>query len=62
MVFKLGKGYPIDKIDFEIKEFSPFKNKRPLTGWYEVDHTFHNKWEVLAMKALRLVQEENSKH
>lgn len=59
MVFKLGKDYPSDKIDFEIKEFSPFKNKKPLTGWFEVDYGYQNQWEALCAEALEIIKTNN---
>lgn len=56
MVFKLGKGYPLKEQDFELSEFNPFKTKKPLAGWYEVDFEHHEKWEKLAHKALELIK------
>jgi hypothetical protein len=58
MVFKLGKGY-----DFKIQptpmiEFNPFKNKGPLSGWFEVDYTYHPQWEPLTEQALNLIQSQ----
>jgi len=58
MVFRLGKGFPVDTLDFEINEFRPFKNKKPLSGWYEMDYTLHAEWEALALKALNLMRLE----
>ena len=55
MVFKLGKDYPRDQMDVTFKEFSPFKNKKPLAGWYEVDYSYLPKWEPLAREALGLI-------
>jgi len=56
MVFKLGKGYPLEEQDFGLSEFNPFKTKKPLAGWYEVDFEYHEKWEKLAHKALELIK------
>lgn len=55
MVFKLGKNAPL-VADIELVEFNPFKNKGPLTGWYEVDYAYHSSWEELAELALNLAR------
>ncbi len=56
MVFRFGKDYPLDKLTVEVSEFNPFKKKKPLTGWYEVDYKYHNNWENLAHLALKTIQ------
>lgn len=56
MVFKLGKNHPLLESDVELLEFNPFKNRKPLTGWYEVGFDHHQKWEPLALHALQLIQ------
>ncbi|MEX0314117.1 MAG: hypothetical protein AB3N18_08065 [Allomuricauda sp.] len=56
MVFKLGKGYPLNELDVEISEFNPFKNKKPLSGWYEVEYKYHKNWEGLTQLALTTIQ------
>ncbi len=55
MVFKLGKDYPIHELDLELLEFSPFKTKKPLSGWYEVDFDHQDKWEDLSTLALNII-------
>ncbi|MGX1928105.1 hypothetical protein [Flagellimonas sp. 2504JD4-2] len=55
MVFKLGKEYPLDELGVEVSEFNPFKNKKPLSGWYEVHYDFHDKWEMLTSTALEQI-------
>nr|WP_299343280.1 hypothetical protein [Allomuricauda sp.] len=52
MVFKLGKGFPLDSLDVELVEFNPFKNKGPLPGWYELGFEHHESWEKLTKLAL----------
>ncbi|MEK6152810.1 hypothetical protein WIW50_06100 [Flavobacteriaceae bacterium 3-367] len=55
MVFKLGKTYPVDALEIEIEVFNPFKNKAPLSGWYEVGFNDHAEWDGLTSKALELM-------
>ena len=56
MVFKLEKN--LDKENFEVPliEFSPFKTKKPLAGWYEVGYEYCHEWENLTSKALELIK------
>ncbi len=56
MVFKLGKDHPLEEYDFELSECSPFKTKKPLAGWYEVDFEYRDKWETLTLKALEAIK------
>jgi hypothetical protein len=54
MVFRLGKGF--DPNSFKIKKYSllnPFKNKAPMSGWFEIPFSEQTKWEILARDALR---------
>ncbi|NAS10946.1 hypothetical protein [Poritiphilus flavus] len=52
MVFKLGEvDHQLNQLA-DLKVFSPFKNKKPLTGWYESDYKDHKSWETLALQAL----------
>lgn len=60
MVFKLGKGFDITTLDFPVEEFSPFKNKKPLTGWFEVDSTYSDWWPRLAQQAFTHLKSELS--
>ncbi|WP_431126879.1 hypothetical protein [Flagellimonas flava] len=57
MVFKLGKSYPAEQLQVELSEFNPFKNKGPLTGWFELDFGHEDKWEQLATNALELIKQ-----
>jgi len=59
MVFRLGKNYPEGLIDVELVEFSPFKTKKPLSGWYEVHFDDHKQWERLAAQALELIKKRS---
>jgi len=53
MVFKLGKGYDIEKYGItEYTYLNPFKNKGPMIAWFEVESKYKDKWEILAEKAL----------
>lgn len=56
MVFKLGKDHHLEKQDFEFSEFNPFKTKKPLSGWYEVDFKYREKWVELAKMALEQIK------
>ena len=56
MVFRLGKNFNKREIEIPLIEFSPFKTKKPLSGWYEVDFEYHHKWENLTEKALELIK------
>ena len=55
MVFKLGKNTTAPS-GVELLEFNPFKNKGPLTGWYEVDYSHCTSWEELTRLALGLAR------
>ena len=57
MVFKLGTDLPSIS-GVELVEFNPFKNKGPLTGWYEVDYMNCAVWEELAELALLLAKKK----
>lgn len=56
MVFKLGKDYSLGKHSFELSEFNPFKTKKPLAGWYEVDFEYDEKWNELTELALQIMK------
>ena len=58
MVFKLGKYFDPDSMDFEIAVFNPFKNRPPLNGWFEVPYSEKEQWETLTNKALILIKSE----
>ncbi|MEO0528804.1 MAG: hypothetical protein AAFZ89_16345, partial [Bacteroidota bacterium] len=57
MVFKLGKTYPMETLDVGIQEFSPFKKKGPLNGWFEVAYRDCQKWGKLTLLALKRIQQ-----
>lgn len=60
IVFKLGKGYEIEKHGITDYEFlSPFKTKGPMTAWFEVGYKYHDKWEELARTAMKVMAEKN---
>ncbi len=59
MVFKLGREFPRNEHNFELQEFSPFKTKKALSGWFEVDYEDHQNWKPLAQKALQLIKKDN---
>lgn len=56
MVFKLGKDFPVEKHHAQLVEFSPFKSKKPLTGWYESDFEGFEIWNELTSISLRKIQ------
>ncbi len=56
MVFKLGKSCDPSSYSFEMKEFNPFKNKGPLSGWYEVSFSASQHWEALTREALSIIK------
>ncbi len=58
MVFKLGEASPQLKQLADLQQFSPFKNKKPLTGWYESDYKDNEAWETLATQALNNLKEQ----
>ena len=60
MVFKLGKNYPWETLSYPLAEFSPFKTKGPLKGWYELAFTSKNSWEEMTQLALEIIKNEKS--
>lgn len=52
MVFKLGKEFELTSHDAEILVFNPFRNRKPLSGWFEVSFKDRVHWEALAREAL----------
>ncbi|BFP41070.1 hypothetical protein FGF1_19150 [Flavobacteriaceae bacterium GF1] len=61
MVFRLGKDYPIDRIKKPLQEFNPFRNKGPLTGWYELPFTNKYHWEEMTQLAFDTIQNQKTK-
>nr|WP_298996017.1 hypothetical protein [uncultured Allomuricauda sp.] len=58
MVFKLGKDFNLEGPHLNLKEFNPFKNKGPLTGWYEMGFEEQDAWEEMTEMALTLIKEK----
>lgn len=56
MVFKLGEVLATEELGVPMSVFSPFKNKKPLKGWYEVDSSSKHKWEQLTLTALNRIK------
>jgi len=56
MVFKFGKGYPIETLRVKAAEFNPFTTKKPLAGWYEVNSDDSDQWTHLSELALTLAK------
>ncbi|MEO9512929.1 MAG: hypothetical protein ABJN84_07700 [Flavobacteriaceae bacterium] len=56
MVFKLGKGFPEEKHHAQLRAFSPFKSKKPLTGWYEADFEGIEIWKELTSISLMKIK------
>ncbi len=53
MIFKLGKGFDISAIGVKEHKFlAPFKNKPPMTAWFEISATEADKWSELAEIAM----------
>ncbi len=59
MVFKFGKSFDPEAQDFDSIPFNPFKNKGPLTGWFEVSFSQHELWESLTQEALTEIKKSN---
>ena len=58
MVFKLGKDFDPNTYDIDISIFNPFKNRKPLYGWFEVSYDDKEQWEVLTQRSLNLIRQE----
>jgi hypothetical protein len=58
MVFKLGKNFDPQSVDFEINVFNPYTKRAPFNGWFEVPYKHQDHWMPLAQKALALLQVE----
>lgn len=58
MVFKLGKKFDPQSVDFEIEVFNPYTKRAPFNGWFEVSYKHQDHWMPLAQKALDLLQKE----
>ena len=56
MVFKLGKGFDVSTASVPLQVFSPFKSKKPLSGWYQLDNDYKDSWYAMTEKALQLIQ------
>ncbi|TGV02016.1 hypothetical protein [Flavivirga rizhaonensis] len=58
MVFKLGKGFNVKTIDVPLEMFSPFKNKKPMSGWYQLGAEYKDSWESLTSLALDIINQD----
>ena len=59
MVFRLGKGFDPKTVGVEEYSFlSPFKNKPPLSGWFEIPAKYDKKYDELAKIAYGVMKEE----
>lgn len=59
MVFKLGKGYDIESHGITNYTFlSPFKNKGPMTAWFEINKEDSHVFEALTLIALRVMNHD----
>lgn len=56
MVFKLGKDFDVSVSDVPLQVFSPFKTKKPLSGWYQLDYDYKDAWYEFTEKALQLIK------
>ena len=54
MVFKMGKEF-VPNID-EMTPFNPFKNKSPLTGWFEIPFEHKDLWFAYTKNALKMIK------
>lgn len=57
MVFKFGKDFDPETQVFESIPFNPFKNKGPLTGWFEVSFSQHELWESLTSEVVSTIKQ-----
>ena len=57
MVFKFGKDFNPEDHEFESIPFNPFKNKGPLSGWFEVSYSHHELWESLTEESLSIIKQ-----
>lgn len=60
MVFKLGRDYPSHQVAKPLKEFNPFRNKGPLTGWYELPFSNKVEWEEMTQLALEIMRKQKT--
>lgn len=59
MVFRLGKGFDPKTVGVEEYSFlSPFKNKPPLSGWFEIPVKYDKKYKELAKIAYGMMKDE----
>lgn len=59
MIFKLGKQFVPKSMGIENYQLlSPFKNKPPLAGWFQIPYEYGEKWETLARQAQLLISKE----
>ena len=58
MVFKLGKSFNVQTIDVPLEKFSPFKNKKPMSGWYQLGTEYIDSWESLTNMAFDIIHRD----
>lgn len=57
MIFKLSKGYDIEKHGItEYTFLNPFKNKGPMKAWFELTVDYEMHFEALAVIALEVMK------
>jgi hypothetical protein len=58
MVFKLGKEFDPKSFGADTwRLLNPFKNKPPMSGWFQISSNDKDKWEALARKALETMKQ-----
>ncbi len=55
MVFKLGKNFNMETSDVPLEMFSPFKNKKPMSGWFQLGVKHKDSWESLTNQAFNII-------
>jgi hypothetical protein len=59
MIFKLGKQFDPESLGIKNYQLlNPFKNKSPMTGWFQIPFEYSEKWVKLARRALHLMADE----
>lgn len=59
MVFRLGKQFKPESV--KLKSYTllnPFKNKPPMSGWFQVPFSQKQLWEKLSYLALENIKQE----
>jgi len=62
MIFRLGREFDPSSVGIEqYQSLSPFKNKPPMSGWFQIPFEYSEKWEELARQALHFISKEITK-